>query len=103
MHSHHRNRSYDNHDVRGASFNADVRHRQKYRIADDKCTGCGRCKRICPMGAIEGEQNKPHMIDPNICIGCGDCYDNCRFDAIEFHGVSLLKRFKRRLKRLLQP
>jgi len=51
-------------------------------INREKCRGCGRCKRICPASAIEGEARKPHEIDPNRCLRCLACIDACPFDAI---------------------
>ncbi len=54
----------------------------KYKIDDEKCTGCTLCFRNCPVGAISGEKKSPHYIDNSICIKCGVCYDKCKFDAV---------------------
>ncbi|MBP3735962.1 MAG: 4Fe-4S binding protein, partial [Lachnospiraceae bacterium] len=51
-------------------------------IHADKCKGCGKCKRECPMEAITGEVKKPHVIDPEKCIMCGACLRGCPFGAI---------------------
>ncbi len=53
-----------------------------YKILEDKCKGCGLCKRNCPAGAITGEPKKPHKIDPAKCIKCGSCMNGCKFSAI---------------------
>jgi NADH-quinone oxidoreductase subunit F len=53
-----------------------------YFIADNKCTGCGSCMKVCPSNAISGEKKKPHKIDITKCIKCGMCYDACKFSAI---------------------
>ncbi len=54
-----------------------------YSIDPDKCVGCTKCARNCPVGAISGEVRKPHTIDPQLCIKCGKCAENCNFGAVE--------------------
>ena len=54
-----------------------------YRIDENKCTACGKCKKICPSDAIVGEKRVAHTIDPDKCIRCGSCVSVCVFDAIE--------------------
>ena len=53
-----------------------------YEIDPEKCKGCTKCARNCPVGAIAGEKKQPHKIDPSKCIKCGSCMDNCPFGAI---------------------
>jgi NADH:ubiquinone oxidoreductase subunit F (NADH-binding)/(2Fe-2S) ferredoxin len=53
-----------------------------YRIIPEKCTGCQRCVRACPTGAITGPRAQPHNLDIEKCIKCGACYEVCKFDAI---------------------
>jgi len=54
-----------------------------YIIDEEKCTGCGKCKRVCPVEAISGEKKELHKIDPEKCIRCGARIASCKFDAIE--------------------
>jgi NADP-reducing hydrogenase subunit HndC len=54
----------------------------RYKILEDKCTGCTACRRVCPVGAISGEVKNPHTIDTEKCIKCGACMEKCRFGAI---------------------
>ena len=54
----------------------------EYRVLEDKCIGCGACKRVCPAGAASGEKKQPHKIDTETCIKCGACVEACKFDAI---------------------
>ena len=51
-------------------------------VINEKCVGCGACKRVCPVNAVEGTRKEQHRIDPETCIRCGQCYDACKFDAI---------------------
>ena len=54
-----------------------------YVIDADKCKGCGKCARNCPVNAISGEKKATHTIDTAKCIKCGTCQGGCPFDAIE--------------------
>ena len=53
-----------------------------YKIDPDKCKGCTKCARSCPVEAIAGNKKEAHFIDTNKCIKCGSCIDGCKFDAI---------------------
>ena len=51
-------------------------------IHSELCRGCGKCRRGCPMEAIEGAVRQAHVIDPARCVNCGACLSNCPFHAI---------------------
>ena len=42
-----------------------------------KCTGCGRCKKVCPQGAITISMEGKSVTDRDKCIVCGKCESAC--------------------------
>lgn len=56
------------------------------KISLDKCVGCGKCAKVCPILAIEmagDSKKKKAEVDTEICLGCGVCARNCLVKAIE--------------------
>ncbi|MBQ3532598.1 MAG: 4Fe-4S binding protein [Oscillospiraceae bacterium] len=56
--------------------------KKELQIDPTLCKGCGKCKRQCPMEAIDGQIRMPHTIDTTKCIKCGACWGSCPFGAI---------------------
>lgn len=48
----------------------------------DKCIGCTKCARVCPVNAIDGKVKEIHKIDLDTCVKCGACMDACPVNAI---------------------
>jgi NADH-quinone oxidoreductase subunit F len=53
-----------------------------FEIDPELCTGCGICKKNCPVEAISGERRKPHVIDQAKCTKCGICFEKCTFNSV---------------------
>ncbi|MDP2211626.1 MAG: NADH-quinone oxidoreductase subunit NuoF [Candidatus Aquicultor sp.] len=53
-----------------------------YEVMADVCTGCMKCTKFCPTGAIAGVKKQPHVIDDAKCVRCGLCMDVCKFNSI---------------------
>ena len=49
---------------------------------NDKCIGCGACKKVCPAHAVSGGKKEKHLIDQTLCIKCGQCKTACKFSAV---------------------
>jgi NADH-quinone oxidoreductase subunit F len=54
----------------------------RFAISGEKCEGCGLCKKVCPVSAIEGTVKKTHAINQDLCVKCGECRNTCAFDAV---------------------
>ena len=51
-------------------------------FASDKCIGCGRCKKICPLNL-----NPIKDFDSAECVRCGLCIKNCPTNALKTNTV----------------
>ena len=47
------------------------------------CVGCGACINVCPVGAIQFDNDGKAKIDPEICIKCKSCENTCPVSAIK--------------------
>jgi len=52
---------------------------RRIEIIPEKCKGCSKCQRVCPVGAISGKIKEPFVIDQSKCIKCRVCIDACSF------------------------
>ena len=48
----------------------------------DKCIGCTKCARNCPVSCIDGKVKELHVIRQDECIKCGMCQQVCPVDAV---------------------
>jgi ferredoxin len=56
--------------------------RQKVWIDVARCTGCGACVQVCPVGAMSLVDGKA-SVDEEACTGCEACVDACPEGAIQ--------------------
>ena len=56
------------------------------KINKDRCTGCGKCRLVCPGSLInKDEEGKSFIKYPKDCWGCTSCIKECNDRAILFY------------------
>lgn len=66
----------------GYSQYSNGRKTRKFKV-EDSCIGCNLCAKICPVGAIEMQDDKPVWIK-NQCTLCLGCLHRCPKFAIQY-------------------
>jgi NADH-quinone oxidoreductase subunit F len=57
-------------------------------VINDRCNGCTKCAKACPVDAIPYTPYEIHAIDNEVCTKCGLCVDECSVDAIETKSIN---------------
>lgn len=56
------------------------------QIDEKKCTGCGKCRQVCPGSLLYKKANgKTEMKYPKECWGCTSCVKECKDEAIQYY------------------
>lgn len=63
------------------SFGGENKIQHGYYI-NGKCTGCGKCRKVCPQNCIDISDGKAEIRQSN-CLHCGNCINACPFRAVE--------------------
>lgn len=56
---------------------------------EDICTGCTRCRKICPTDAILGAPRQLHVVIRDACTGCGKCIEVCPTESLALHPIAI--------------
>ncbi len=59
--------------------------------ATDRCVGCGKCARLCPLNMIEIMDGRP-VWHGKSCAHCMSCIQNCPTEAIEYGQITQKKK-----------
>ncbi|HWR09762.1 ferredoxin family protein [Sporomusa sp.] len=56
------------------------------RIDSQKCSGCGKCREVCPGSLLSaGSSGKTEITAPQDCWGCTSCLKECTYRAIQYY------------------
>ena len=62
----------------------------KLRVDKDKCIGCGKCEKLCPMNNIKIVDKK--VVQNNQCTMCYRCINNCPKQAMTLLGKKVVEQ-----------
>ena len=57
---------------------------KRFKVDANKCIGCGKCVKHCPVGNMQMKDGQPSWLHTNQCLTCMACYHYCPEHAIDF-------------------
>ena len=72
--------------VIGEYFNRRMVTDKKFMVDADKCIGCGKCQKVCPVDNIQG--TPPVWLHNGRCTSCLACYHYCPVHAINYGSIT---------------
>jgi ferredoxin len=73
-------------------MNAAKKHRHDFKVAAEKCSGCGFCQKQCPTHSIQIE-NKVAKLTGSNCTICYRCVNSCPRQAITIIGKDIFGQY----------
>lgn len=62
----------------------------KLRVDENKCIGCGKCEKLCPMNNIKVIDKQ--VVQNNRCTMCYRCINNCPKQAMTLLGEAVIEQ-----------
>ncbi len=66
------------------------RYSSKLRVDNDKCIGCGKCEKLCPMKNISIKEDK--AVSGDQCTMCYRCINQCPKQALTLLGKRVVEQ-----------
>ena len=66
------------------------KYSDKLRINEEKCIGCGKCEKLCPMNNIKVVDKK--VVQNNQCTMCYRCINNCPKQSMTLLGKTVVEQ-----------
>lgn len=65
----------------------------QYFYADEKCTGCGICAKICPSGKVTMADKRPVWRRETLCYMCFACLNYCPPTSVQIRDIPGVKSY----------